>query len=326
MTEPSADWDKLGRYLAGESSPGEAAEVRRWLETHPSDARVLAALDAATRQISAERVDVEAALRRVKGRPVAAAPKSPARFARYSMRVEAIAAAAAILLVAGVFLFRRIDVARQPATLITYSTGIGQRDSIQLSDGTTVLLGPASRVAVRNRHVELTGEAYFKVVHDDARPFTVRAGDATIRDVGTEFSVHSDASGGGPVRVVVREGSVELTYAADVVTLSPGDVGVVARGGRVQASRGTATADDLAWTRGQLVFRNAPVSELAGDLRRWYGVELRVTDSALLARHFTGTFVAEPRSRVVDVIALALGARVERRGDTTYLIPKTSGR
>ncbi len=103
-------------------------------------------------------------------------------------------------------------------------------------------------------------------------------------------------------------------------------MGVVARGGRVQVSRGTATADDLAWTRGQLVFRDAPVGEVAEDLRRWYGVELRVTDSALLARHFTGTFVAEPRDRVVDVIALALGARVERRGDTTYLTPKTSGR
>lgn len=325
MTGPSADWDKLGRYLAGESSPDEVAEVRRWLETHPSDARVIAALEAATKQVTPERiVDVEAALRLVKSRPASSTPTSPSRFARYSMRVETIAAAAAILLVAGVLLFRRTETVRPPTAEVTFSTGIGQRDSVRLEDGSTVLLGPASRIVVRDRYVELSGEAYFKVVHNDARPFTVRAGNATIRDIGTEFSVHSDAS--EPVKVVVREGAVELTYASDSVTLRPGDIGVVARSGRVEASRGAATADDLAWTRGQLVFRDAPVGDMAEDLRRWYGVELRVTDSSLLRRHFTGSFVAESRDTVLEVIALALGARVERRGDTAYIKPKTSSK
>jgi transmembrane sensor len=44
-----------------------------------------------------------------------------------------------------------------------------------------------------------------------------------------------------------------------------------------------------------------------------------VTDSALLSRHFTGSFGKEPAGRVVDVIALALGAQVDRRGDTAYI-------
>ena len=87
----------------------------------------------------------------------------------------------------------------------------------------------------------------------------------------------------------------------------------------MQANRGAATDDDLAWRYGRLVFRDASVAELGADLKRWYGVELRVTDSALLRRHFTGSFANEPASRVVDVIALALGARADRRGDTVYI-------
>jgi transmembrane sensor len=75
----------------------------------------------------------------------------------------------------------------------------------------------------------------------------------------------------------------------------------------------------MAWTLGRLVFRNASVAELSADLRRWYGVELRVTDSSLLNRHFTGSFGKEPANRVLDVIALALGAHVDRRGDTAYI-------
>jgi transmembrane sensor len=139
-----------------------------------------------------------------------------------------------------------------------------------------------------------------------------------IRDIGTAFSVHSDHV--TEVRVVVREGSVQLSRDADSVVLGPGDVGVLSSG-RVRAQRGAATPDDLAWTQGRLVFRDAAVGELGADLRRWYGVELRVTDSTLLSRHFTGSFTGEGSARVLDVIALALGARVDRRGDTVYLRP-----
>jgi transmembrane sensor len=89
--------------------------------------------------------------------------------------------------------------------------------------------------------------------------------------------------------------------------------------GRLSTRRGGASDDDLAWTLGRLVFRDAPIPELAADLERWYGVQLRVTDSALARRHFTGTFSTEPPDSVLKVIGLALGARVEQRGDTAYL-------
>lgn len=318
MTRPPLDWDKLGRYLAGESSPEEATAVRRWLDEHPSDAQMVAALDAATKHLAIDTpVDVEAALRQVKTR-ARAKSSTLSRFAAFSGRFEAYATAAAILLVAGLYLSRRSTTESPPAAdTHSYSTGVGKRDSVLLADGSRILLGPASRVVVRDREVELNGEAYFSVVHNAARPFTVRAGDAVIRDIGTEFSVHSDSA--EPVRVVVHEGAVQLAHQTDSVTLMNGDIGVVGPSGRVEASRGAATADDLAWTRGRLVFRNASVAELAADLRRWYGVELRVTDSALLRRHFTGSFVSEPPDRVLDVIALALGARVERRGDTAFV-------
>jgi transmembrane sensor len=306
------DWDKLARYLAGESPPDEAAAVRRWLEEHPSDAKFVAALDAHKEAASMSRSDIEAALRRVKTRMHAA---SPAPWRKYAV----FAAAAAVILVAGVLVTRRTTPERPVVVARTYTTQVGERREILLGDGTQVTLGPATRLVVRGREAELSGEALFSVVHDRMRPFTVRAGDAVIRDIGTEFTVHSDP--GEPVRVVVSEGSVQLSHGRDSVTLVRGDVGVLETSGRVAASPGAATDDDLAWTLGRLVFRNASVPELAADLRRWYGVELRVTDTALLRRHFTGSFARESASRVVDVIALALGARVDRRGDTAFIRP-----
>jgi transmembrane sensor len=111
------------------------------------------------------------------------------------------------------------------------------------------------------------------------------------------------------------------------IVLRAGERGVVApvpgRGfaaARVDGSA-TAVADDTAWTSGRLVFRDAPLVEVAGALRRWYGVELRVADPTLARRHLTATFRGEPLPEVLRVVGLALGARVDRRGDTVVVRP-----
>lgn len=313
MTRDSLDWNRLARYVAGESTPQEAAEMRRWLDEHPSDAEVVAKLKTATAGLAPSRdVNVEHALGRVKAR-ARAAPRPSV------WRVSGIAAAAVLLLAAGIFAWNRARRASPPPEA-TYQTAAGARDTIRLRDGSTVFLAPASRMVIEGRQAWLQGEAYFDVVHDARHPFSVRAGDVVIRDVGTRFAVHGLS--GEPVRVVVTEGSVQVTRAADSITLGRGDVAVVRLdGGGITASRGAASDDDIAWLHGRLVFRDAPVTQVAADLRRWYGVQLRVTggDTALLQRHFTGSFVNEPGDRVIDVIALALGARVQRRGDTAFL-------
>lgn len=301
--------------------------MRRWLEEHPADAAMAAALDSATRQLRPDpAIDVEAALRSVKTRMHAKVPtRAPRQWGRYLGASEAIGAAAAILLIAGITLWRSRETTRPAHEVATasYSTVVGQRLTVRLDDGSEVILGPASRIVARGRDVTLEGEAFFRVVHNAAQPFTVRSGNAVIRDVGTEFSVHEDAA--ARVRVVVREGAVAVSSARDSLLLSRGDVGVL-ENGRLAAQRGAATPEDLAWTIGTLAFRDAPFDDVAADLKRWYGVEVRVSDTALLRRHFTGSFTNEPANRVFDVLALALGARAERRGDTIYFRGPSSSR
>src|SRR6185436_310937 len=104
MTQPGTAWDRLGRYVSGELSPAEAGAVQRWLVENSKDAKVLAALDAATKNLPASQpVDVEAALRKVKGR---IAPGTPWR------QYASWAAAAVFILVAVQAIrlgFRQVD-------------------------------------------------------------------------------------------------------------------------------------------------------------------------------------------------------------------------
>jgi transmembrane sensor len=320
MNQPATNWETIGRHLAGEASPEESAEVQRWLAEHRGDAEFVAIVERMRSELRVPSVDVVGALRAVKARRVASRRLPWMASTGWTNRLELLATAATILLVVGVFAYRAIDRARGGAPEVTYLTDVGQRDSVRLADGTMVLLGPSSRLAVRDRDVELNGSGYFRVEHDARRPFTVRAAGSLIRDIGTEFAV--DASGtDSAVRVVVSEGSVALSRGQDVVTLGRGDVGRAGNVGRVEVYRGAASTDDLAWTRGELIFRDTPLPRVAMDLRRWYGVEVRVSDSTLRNRHFTGSFRNESRDRVLDVLALALGASLELRGDTAILDP-----
>ncbi|HET9002571.1 MAG TPA: FecR domain-containing protein, partial [Gemmatimonadaceae bacterium] len=290
-------------------------------------------------------VDVEAALRKVHRRmaepaeAVVAMP-SPARRLRID-RIEraaapasrrwrligSLAAAAALVLTAiGIWNARRASGVAPTATAMTWSTAVGERDSVRLADGSTVILGPSSELDVAagygasEREVELRGEGYFAVVHDAARPFTVHSGGATIVDVGTTFSVRDDAD--ASVRVAVTSGSVRVSRGSSAdsgVVLAARDVVTLAGDAPASVARSAVTAGDTAFTRGALVLRDAPLSQVATELRRWYGIELRVADSATARRRLTATFAGESPEQAMAIIGAALGARLERRGDTVIV-------
>lgn len=316
----SSDWEALARAFAGESETGDANRVSE------EDRQLLAKLDELTAIMhSSAPSDIEtaAALRKVKSNPAFRTGT------RWHVSMPALAAAALLAVgVASWMAYRN----RSPVPTVAsvqgmFGTGVGARDSIRLSDGTRIVIGPLSAVTVpadygtTSRSVEVRGDAWFDVVHDAQKPFTVHAGSATIVDVGTKFTVRSDDP--AEVSVSVSEGSVSLrqvnTPLQQGVILKAGDNGVLKTGGQVIARRGAATDDDLAWLKGRLVFREAPISEIVSSMRKWYGIELKVPDRTLASRHITASFSGESPERVLEVIRLALGAEIERHGDTAVV-------
>lgn len=329
------DWDALARYVSGESGAEEGEAIRRFLERNPQDREVLDALvrlvePAAARAIPAEEVERALAESRARrGRtgvlPLRAGQSRVARFARGTSWLS-IAAGVTVILAGALVWTRATDRSEEPpnAVAATYRTGSGAADSVRLPDGSQVVLAPQSELVVSadygkaGREVELRGVAYFDVIHDDSRPFAVRSAGATIRDVGTIFTVRGDS--GGSLRVAVQEGAV-LVHRAGVpddqgVLLHQGDLATMAPGEPVVAHRGVVDADDAAWTSGRLVFRDATMGDVASELRRWYGVEVRVADSTIASRHLTAEFQGESLDQIVGELALALDAGVQRRGDT----------
>ncbi len=330
-------WDVLGRYVSRESPPAELDAVRRWLAEDRRREQLLTSLEGATRGLALRprgTAEAQAAWRQFASH-LRETPVTPLRrnwWVGVGLRAAAVIAllvGAGIIGASMVGQLGRIHGNGESAPVgiaaaRTYTTGVGRADSLLLPDGSRVVLGPASRLDLaagyggERRDAELVGEALFDIVHDAARPFALRVETAVIQDLGTTFAVRDD---GGEVRVVVTSGSVLLRSAAESlgVELKAGDRGTMRPGRRVTAERAAATADDLAWTRGRLVFNGAAMSLVKSDLRRWYGIELEITDPTLADRHLTATFAGEPAEQVLKMLGLALGASIERRGDTAVV-------
>lgn len=326
------DWDALARFLAGESSANEAEAIRRWMAERPEREEMVAALERALEKLpppGAAGVDVEGALARVAARldEPDVRPLTRRTRARRWWSAPMRVAAAVILAVGATSLWRAIAPGADDDGARSYATVPGERDSLRLPDGTGVVLGPGSAIALADgfgaasRELRLHGEAFFDVAHDARRPFIVRVGDVALRDAGTAFAASGDRT--GVVHVTVTEGVVSVqpprAPRSAAASLRAGDHAVVDATGRLTVARGAAAPEDTAWMHGRLVFRDAQLARVGEALERWYGVRLVVADSALAHRHLTASFDGEPAERVLDAVALALGARIERRGDSAIV-------
>src|SRR5690606_21290898 len=202
----AAQGAKLARYVAGRSSPEEAAEVRAWVAADPQRAEILEALEQVWRLArETEAVwDVDAAWQEVRRRREASRfrPRLAQTGARRSSGAGFLRAAAiAAIVLGGAAVWALVDreSARWPREVVMheYTTGRAQRARGRLRDGTSVVLSADSRLRVpqdygrRSRDVHLEGEARFDVQHDGRRPFRVPARGVVAEDLGTVFGVRA---------------------------------------------------------------------------------------------------------------------------------------
>jgi transmembrane sensor len=202
-----------------------------------------------------------------------------------------------------------------PPARLLYETAVGGQRKITLADGSSVILNTNSRLDVdfsgKRRDVHLMrGEAYFEVVHDQARPFTVYANNYVVRDIGTAFDVHLSKT--GVVEVGVTKGSVEVAPANDAHGLgSAKSPRVVAAGQEIvlgqkaesaEVASGAEMGRKLAWRQGQLIYTGQPLGEVLADISRYSNIKIELADPALENLPVGGAF----RTDQIEAIFAAL--------------------
>ncbi|HVV07471.1 MAG TPA: FecR domain-containing protein [Puia sp.] len=162
----------------------------------------------------------------------------------------------------------------------TLTTAKGKQFRMTLPDGTLVWLNSFSslhyptRFTGATRPVEVTGEAYFEVAADAARPFIVQTGRQAITVLGTHFNINSYEDEPA-TRTTLLEGAVRVSNAAGQVTLRPGQQASLGqRDKRISVAEVNAE-EAVAWKNGYFHFDNADIQTVMRQLARWYDVEVR---------------------------------------------------
>jgi transmembrane sensor len=287
-------------------------------------------------------------------RPVPVRPASPRivtakpRHTRTQwIRFATAAAAAGVVVVAGITqreklgLSSRTVTAQAPPPMHEYVTRRGERATIQLSDGSQLVLAAESRLRIpsdfgdKKRELFLDGEAVFDVAHDATRPFRVYIKDAVAQDIGTRFNLRAYGDD-SVVTVAVAEGVVALAprtlpvpvasrgpaTATEGVLLRRGDVGTLGAGGRVSTIRDASIDRRLAWVDGRIHFTDRNLADVLRDIGRWYDVDVRVDDARLSSRPLTASFSIQSVDEMAEALALAVNARIERDGRVITLRSK----
>ncbi|NYZ14550.1 FecR family protein [Azospirillum sp. RWY-5-1] len=201
---------------------------------------------------------------------IPSAPRRSTPRPRVRMRIASLMTAT-VLLAIGLHLYPELGLALNADV----RTSAGERRQVTLPDGSRMMLNTASAAAFDfggdRRSVRLlAGEAYFEVVPDAARPFTVAAGHSTVRVTGTAFAVRT---GDAEDSIVLEHGRIVVDRPGGsdpALELIPGDrVTASARG--LSAIVRAEPATLLAWRDGRYIFHEQPFSAVVDDLRRYYG-------------------------------------------------------
>jgi len=203
-----------------------------------------------------------------------------------------------------------------------FTTTVGQRASISLSDGSRVELNTNSAIGVRmgfwQRTVSLKhGEAFFDVHHDASRPFSVFAAGHRIVDLGTQFTVQTS---GDRLKVTLVQGlarleTVSATIQHHATDLMPGDVAVATPNSiSVAKVSENAIAEGLSWRRGKLVFNNATLAEAAAEFNRYNRTKLAI-EADVAGLRINGIFDAGSVGPFTTMAKFAFGLSIEKRGN-----------
>ena len=310
------------RLAEGECSIDDEAELEVWLQ---ADERHRFAFDqmgqmigvfdqhAASPELLGER---RALLRRVhrqaRGRWTGAASqrRMPTRRAAGAML------AASLLAAAGVW--------SMTAQGEVYKTGLGERRTVILDDGSVLSLDAMTRVSVHYTKAERRlalqrGQARFDVAHDVSRPFSVTARDHKVVATGTAFNIDLLA----PVmRVTLIEGRV-VVLPEDAPALRPkpprpekavelhsGQVLVAKAGRDVDLVSGADLKQATSWQQGQLAFTREPLAQAVERVNRYTDRKITIGDDHAGQILLSGTFNAGDVKAFLEAVGEFLPVRV----------------
>ncbi|GGF63787.1 iron dicitrate transporter FecR [Azorhizobium oxalatiphilum] len=218
-----------------------------------------------------------------------------------------------------------------PALLLSlradHLTHAGQNQQINLADGSTVDLGGSSAISTQltdgQRQVTLlSGQAFFDVRTDKARPFIVDVAGIEVKVTGTAFDVQATST---TTTVALLHGSIEAVVergTEPAIHLRPGQMLTLDRtAGTISVSE--VPAEDIgSWRQGRIFIADASVGEAVELLQRYHQAWITIPDRALAQRRVSGLFDLKDVDAALSGLVEPFGGKVRQLTPLTRVISR----
>lgn len=241
----------------------------------------------------------------------------PGKSKSFSKVIWATAASFLIAAFIGIYYYT----AQQPDLIASSSQTI---ETVALADGSTATLRPHSSIYVlpgnSNEHnYKLEGEAYFEVIPNAERTFSVQAGNGKVNVLGTKFDL---SNWGNQIQVFLEEGSIsfENMNTNDSVILSPGESAEIEPDNTLNS--GIADRSEFTdWMNRELIFKNKTARYVFHEIEQEFNFIISAPDSIMNTK-LSGELSLQDAQQSLEDLSLVLDGQFENededKGDNRF--------
>ncbi len=326
--------DLIGKYLSGNLKPDEKTVLMTWVEKSAENEAFfdkMIQLWSVSGQYEEEadtwEMDTDAAWNKVEEHlfPIRELPlnepQKRGRILNFPTALLRIAAVALIAIVAGYWWWSSPNGnAVIEKKMLSVATSIEEKRSITLPDGSEVWLNENSVLTYDSlfaeRHVSLTGEAFFDVAHDENRQFVITSGETATTVLGTAFNVRAYPDE-DRIEVTVERGLVKFQEKADEsdeALLEKGTKGIFVKEEKEVKKIDKADQNATAWKTLRLNLNDVPVEQFEPTLERYFNVEIEVKKPCILKQKFYGTYEDPSLETLLETMAFSMDLEIDTVG------------
>jgi transmembrane sensor len=323
--------DLIGKVLAREATAAEWERVNAWCRESNANRQYFEQAKAIFEQAATSSVrlnfDTDKAWQKVRAqlRPHSKQELHIEANVRDLWPLARIAAGISLVMAASVWTYQWLQQPEAPIAVIADTTTA--QDT--LPDGTTAFLNRKSSITfafdkkTQTRKVELKGEGFFEVKHEEEKPFVIEAEETFVRDLGTAFNVKA-YPGQDTIEVVVQSGVVQFYTPQDPgLDLNAGETGIYSKRTRTFTRLARADTNVFAYKTGIFAFHSTDLRSVVERINDVYESHIKLDNDKIGNCRLTVNFNHEQLDTIVDVIAETLSLQIERRGKNEIVLKGT---
>jgi len=209
-----------------------------------------------------------------------------------------------------------------PIRYVTVQTPKGGYTNLTLGDGTKVNLNSGATLRYpfsfqkEERLIEIEGEAYLDVAHNERKPFRIKTGNQIIEVLGTELNIKANNEW---IKTTLIEGKIKLKIADQEHFLKPSMQSTIYKNGKVLINN-VNISEILAWKNNQFFFDNLTIVQSLKEIENWYDVQFILPEGMTLDGELYGLVSRDVKLKdLLKVIEINTKYKFEIRERSVYI-------